>query len=124
MPSLKEIYNCELCGNIAEIITAGTGALVCCGAPMELLEEKTADKTLEKHVPIIEKFDGGYKVTVGSTPHPMEDKHHIKWIELIADNKAYRQYLKPGGKAEAFFVVEAHNVSAREYCNIHGLWKG
>ena len=91
---------------------------------MELLDEKTADATTEKHVPVIEKIDGGYKVKVGSVPHPMEEKHYIEWIELLADGKAYRQFLKPGIPAEAVFSVEADTVSAREYCNVHGLWKG
>ena len=106
------------------MLHGGAGELVCCGEPMELLDEKTADATTEKHVPVIEKIDGGYKVKVGSVPHPMEEKHYIEWIELLADGKAYRQFLQPGKPAEAVFSVEAANVSAREYCNVHGLWKG
>jgi superoxide reductase len=91
---------------------------------MACLEEKSADKTVEKHVPLIEKVDGGYRVTVGSTLHPMEEKHFIEWIELIADGSTYRSFLEPGGKPSVFFAVEAEVVSAREYCNLHGLWKG
>jgi superoxide reductase len=91
---------------------------------MENLVAKTADEGKEKHVPVIEKIDSGYKVKVGSVPHPMEDKHHIEWIELLANGRAYRQFLEPGMAPEAVFNVEADSVSAREHCNIHGLWKG
>jgi superoxide reductase len=124
MPARLQIYKCNICGNIVEVLHGGAGELVCCGEPMELLDEKTADTGKEKHVPVIEKVDGGYKVKVGSVPHPMEEKHYIEWIELLADGRAYRQFLKPGAPAEAVFEVEAGSVSAREYCNIHGLWKG
>ena len=119
-----QIYKCAVCGNIVEVICGGTGELVCCGQPMELLDEKTADAATEKHVPVIEKIDGGYKVTVGSVLHPMEEKHYIEWIELLADGKAYRQFLNPGDAPEAFFNVTDDSVTAREHCNVHGLWKG
>ena len=119
-----KIYKCETCGNIVEVLHGGQGELVCCGNPMTLLEEKTADVATEKHVPVIEKIDGGYKVTVGSTLHPMLEEHYIEWIELVADGKAYRQFLNPGDKPEAVFNLEADKVSAREHCNVHGLWKG
>ena len=119
----NQIYKCEICGNIIDIVHDGATALVCCGKPMTLLEEHTADKTTEKHVPVIEKTSDGYKVTVGSTLHPMEEKHFIEWIELLADGISYRQFLKPGDKPEAYFKTDAVNVTAREYCNIHGLWK-
>ena len=124
MAAKLQVYKCNMCGNIVEVLHGGDGELVCCGEPMELLDEKTADATTEKHVPVIEKIDGGYKVKVGSVPHPMEEKHYIEWIELLADGKAYRQFLKPGIPAEAVFLIEANNVSAREHCNVHGLWKG
>ena len=124
MAKRLQIYKCAVCGNIVEVLHGGAGELVCCGQPMELLDEKTADATTEKHVPVIEKIDGGYKVTVGSTLHPMEEKHYIEWIELLADGKAYRQFLNPGAAPEAMFNVEGELVSAREYCNVHGLWKG
>lgn len=124
MTEKLQIFKCNICGNIVEVLHEGAGQLVCCGQPMELLKESTADSTVEKHVPIIEKVDGGYKVVVGSTLHPMTEKHYIEWIELIADGKAYRQFLKPGEKPEALFYVEAEKVWAREYCNIHKLWKG
>ncbi len=91
---------------------------------MELLDEKTADAATEKHVPVIAKIDGGYKVTVGSTPHPMTEEHHIEWIELLAGGKAYRQFLDSGDAPQAQFAVEADSVTAREHCNLHGLWKG
>jgi len=119
----SQVYKCQICSTIVEIIEPGRPSLVHCGKPMELLKEQTADVTLEKHVPVIEKVDGGYKVIVGSTPHPMTRTHYIVWIELIADGKVYRQFLNPGDKPEATFCVEAKQVSAREYCNLHGLWK-
>jgi len=124
MAQRLQIYKCAICGNIVEVINGGGGELVCCGEPMELLDEKTADAATEKHVPVIEKIDGGYKVKVGSVRHPMEEKHLIEWIELLADGKAYRQFLSPGQAPEAVFNVDAVSVTAREHCNIHGLWKG
>lgn len=124
MAKKLEVYKCAVCGNIVEVIHGGVGDLVCCGKPMELLDEKTADAATEKHVPVIEKIDGGYKVKVGSVPHPMQEEHYIEWIELLADGKAYRQFLSAGDAPEAIFNVEADSVGAREYCNVHGLWKG
>jgi len=124
MATKLEIYKCDVCGNIVEVLYAGDGELVCCNQPMVLLDEKTADAATEKHVPVIEKIDGGYKVTVGSTLHPMEEKHYIEWIELLANGKAYRQFLSPGDVPEAVFCIEADSVAAREHCNVHGLWKG
>lgn len=123
MIALNQVYKCEVCGNIVEVVNVGGGELVCCGQPMTLQDEKTADSATEKHVPVIEKIDGGYKVTVGSTLHPMTEEHFIQWIELIADGKVYKQNLKPGDAPVAEFCVEAAKVTAREYCNVHGLWK-
>jgi superoxide reductase len=123
MAKKLEIYKCEHCGNIVEVVHAGGGQLVCCGEAMKLITENTVDASKEKHVPVIAKVDGGYKVTVGSVAHPMEEKHYIEWIELIADNQAYRKFLQPGDAPEAVFKIDATQVSAREYCNIHGLWK-
>jgi superoxide reductase len=120
-----EVYKCNVCGNIIEVVTAGKGNnLVCCGQSMELLKEKTTDAGLEKHVPVIERTATGVKVKVGSIPHPMEDAHYIQWIEILADGIAFRKYLKPRDKPEAEFCIKAQNISAREYCNLHGLWKG
>lgn len=118
-----EIYKCETCGNIVEVLHGGAGELVCCGAPMKLFVENTVDAAKEKHVPVIEKTANGFKVKVGSVAHPMEAKHWIEWIELIADGKVYRQNLAPGQVPEAEFCISAAKVTAREYCNIHGLWK-
>ena len=123
MTELRQIYRCNVCGNIVEVLHAGVGTLVCCGQPMELLTEKTEDVGLEKHVPVIEKTETGYLVKVGSIPHPMEEKHYIEWIELVTDGKSCRKFLKPYEKPEALFEVKAEKVWAREYCNIHGLWK-
>jgi superoxide reductase len=123
MAKRLEIYKCSVCGNIIEVLHAGKGNLVCCGKPMNLLVENTVDAAKEKHVPVIEKIDGGVKVKVGEVAHPMEEKHWIEWVEIIADGKTYRQYLNPGEVPEAIFNVEAEQIIAREYCNIHGLWK-
>lgn len=124
MAKRTEVYKCEICGNIVEMQYAGGGTLVCCGQDMTLLDEKTADMATEKHVPVIEKVDGGYKVTVGSTIHPMDEKHYIQWIELITDkDEVLTAYLKPGQAPTALFMTDAAKVTAREYCNLHGLWK-
>ena len=123
MTKKNEVYKCPLCGNIVEVLHTGAGELVCCGQPMDLMAENTVDAAKEKHVPVLSKVANGYKVVVGSVPHPMEEKHWIEWIELIADGKVYRQNLAPGMAPEAVFCVEATQVTAREYCNLHGLWK-
>ncbi|HAR35708.1 MAG TPA: desulfoferrodoxin [Acidobacteria bacterium] len=118
------VYKCLKCGNIVEVLHEGQGTLVCCGEDMVFLEAKTADTSQEKHVPYIEKVSGGYLVKVGQNlAHPMEEKHYIEWIELMADGQVYRQELKPGDKPEAFFPVKAEQVRAREYCNLHLLWE-
>ena len=123
MAKKLEVYKCEVCGNMVEVLHGGAGELVCCGQPMKQLVENTVDAAKEKHVPVIEKVDGGVKVKVGEVAHPMEDKHLIEWIEIIADGKAYRQFLNPGETPEATFNVVADSITAREYCNLHGLWK-
>ena len=123
MTQVKDVYKCNVCGNIVEVLSAADGELVCCGKPMELLEEKIADEGKEKHVPVIEKTDTGFKVKVGSVPHPMEEAHFIQWIEVIANGKVYRKHLAPGQAPEAEFCIKAESIIAREYCNLHGHWK-
>ncbi|HPA44767.1 MAG TPA: desulfoferrodoxin [bacterium] len=123
MTKRLQIYKCGVCGNIVEVLHEGAGQLVCCGQPMKLFEENTVDAAKEKHVPVVEKIDGGFKVKVGSVTHPMEEKHYIEWIEIIADGKSYKQFLKPGEAPEAVFMIDAAEIIAREYCNLHGLWK-
>ncbi len=123
MTKRLEIYKCEVCGIIVEIIHEGGGELVCCNQPMKLMEENMVDAALEKHVPVIEKTEDGIKVKVGSIPHPMVEEHYIEWIELIADGRACRKFLNPGDEPEALFKIEAQTITAREYCNLHGLWK-
>jgi superoxide reductase len=123
MAKKLEVYKCEICGNIVEVLHGGQGTLVCCGEEMKLFDEKTADASTEKHVPVIEKTSEGYKITVGSTLHPMKEEHYIEWIELIADGKAYRQFLNPGEDPVATFCVSGNKITAREYCNVHGLWR-
>lgn len=124
MTKVKEIYKCNICGNIVEVVHAGVGELVCCGEPMEKLEAKTEDSSVEKHVPYIEKTTDGILVKVGQNQdHPMEEKHYIEWIQIIADGVAYRKFLEPGDKPQAEFKIKADKISAREYCNVHGLWE-
>lgn len=116
------IYKCEICGNIVEVLHAGDGELVCCGKPMKEMLENTVDASKEKHVPVIEKTENGVLVKIGSIPHPMEEKHYIEWIQVLANGQAYRKFLKPLDKPEAFFEIKSNEFIAREYCNIHGLW--
>ena len=123
MTERLQVYKCDICGNIVEVMHTGGGELVCCGQAMTLVKENTVDASKEKHVPVVERTADGFKVKVGSVAHPMEDKHWIEWVEVIADGKVYRQYLKPGQAPEAVFCVKADTVTAREYCNLHGLWK-
>jgi len=123
MAQRLEVYKCDLCGNIVEVLVGSDGTLTCCDQAMTLLSENTVDAAKEKHVPVIEKIDGGVKVKVGEVAHPMEDKHFIQWIEIIADGQIYRKFLNPGDAPEAEFKVTADNIVAREYCNLHGHWK-
>ena len=123
MTQLNQIYKCEICGNIVEVLHTGAGALVCCGEPMKLLAENTTDAAQEKHVPVIEKSGNKVTVKVGSVAHPMEEKHYIEFIEVLADGKVYRKFLNPGEKPEATFEITATQISAREFCNLHGLWR-
>ena len=123
MTQLNQIYKCEVCGNIVEVLHTGVGELVCCGEPMKLMVENTVDAAKEKHVPVIEKSGNKVTVKVGSVAHPMEEKHFIEFIEVMADGKVYRKFLKPGEKPEVTFEITAEKISAREYCNLHGLWR-
>ncbi|MBW2218138.1 MAG: desulfoferrodoxin [Deltaproteobacteria bacterium] len=124
MAEKLQIYKCEKCGNIVEVLFGGKGELVCCGQPMKLFVENTVDAANEKHVPVIEKTADGFKVRVGEVAHPMDENHYIQWVELLADGKAYLQFLNPGETPEATFQIDADQVTAREYCSLHGLWKG
>ncbi|MBN2073404.1 MAG: desulfoferrodoxin [Actinobacteria bacterium] len=123
MTERLQIYKCNVCGNIVEVLHPGEGELVCCGEPMKLHKENTVDAAKEKHVPVIEKTAGGFKVKVGSVAHPMTEEHYIEWIEVLADGRSYKKFLNPGDAPEAEFCLEADSITAREYCNIHGLWK-
>ncbi len=118
-----QVYRCEHCGNIVEVLHGGGAMVVCCDEPMVLQEENTVDAAQEKHVPAIEKIDGGFKVAVGEVAHPMEQKHYIEWIEITADGVSYRKFLEPGDAPEAVFKIDAGSVTARAYCNLHGHWK-
>jgi superoxide reductase len=125
MAEFRKIYKCELCGNIVEVVHVGGGSLVCCGKPMQLVVENTVEASKEKHIPVIEKLEDGFKVKVGSVDHPMEEKHYIEWIELNVGNRVYRKYLNPGDKPEACFktCTGCETYTAKAYCNLHGYWK-
>lgn len=124
MTERGQIYRCTVCGNIVEMVHPAGGTLSCCDKSMQQLKENTTDGAKEKHVPVVEKIDGGYRVSVGSVAHPMLPEHHIEWIELQAGDTVMRHYLKSGDEPVATFKTDATEVSAREYCNLHGLWKG
>ncbi|MBA3051596.1 MAG: desulfoferrodoxin [Candidatus Omnitrophota bacterium] len=118
-----DVFKCGVCGNIVELVYAGGGQLVCCEKPMILMEAKTRDEGKEKHVPVIVKTETGVLVKVGDVPHPMEEKHYILCIEVIADGRICRKFLAPGDRPEAEFKIGGGNLIAREYCTVHGLWK-
>jgi superoxide reductase len=125
MTEMNQIYRCNVCGNMVEIVHPGEGQLVCCNQPMELLVERQTDVGPEKHIPVIEKTDNGVKVKVGQVPHPMEETHRIEWIEIMVNGKVYRKILNVGDQPEAEFDLEDNEISsihAREYCSVHGLW--
>lgn len=123
MTEVRQVYVCDVCGNVVEVLHAGRGTLVCCGKPMRLLEAKARGAGEEKHVPVIERSPTGVRVRVGSVPHPMEEGHYVVWIEVSADGKVYRALLRPGEEPVAEFPITAERVEAREYCNLHGLWR-
>lgn len=123
MTQLNQIYKCNICGNIVEVVHIGVGQLVCCGQPMELQKEKIADIGKEKHIPIIERTGSGIKVKVSSIPHPLEENHYIEWIEILTETNSYKYFLKPGDNPKAEFDIKNGNITARAYCNQHGLWK-
>ena len=125
MTQLREIYYCQKCGNVIEILNEGAPALVCCGVPMVKLEAKTEDASTEKHVPYMEEKDGGVLVKIGqNTAHPMLEEHYIKFIEVQTCCIVYRKELKPNAAPEAFFPVKKEDIiEVREWCNLHGLWK-
>jgi superoxide reductase len=123
MTEMREVYKCVLCGNVVEVIHSGAGELVCCNQPMVLFEEKGQDQGTEKHLPVLEKVDGGVKIKVGDIPHPMAEEHYIEWIEIITGSRIERKYLKAGDVPETFFQTEEDVIEVRSYCNLHGLWK-
>lgn len=129
MTKKREIYRCPICGNIVEVLHEGA-VLSCCGKPMQLLRENQTDGAYEKHVPVVERVEGGFRVSVGSTAHPMADDHYIQWIELLTPTCLMRRELHPRDKPEALFLIgdgsacAKGDVEAREYCNLHGLWRG
>ncbi len=124
MTKINEVYKCLICGNIVEVLHSGGGTLVCCGQEMKLMEENSDEEaSLEKHLPVIKKNKDGVVVSVGEIMHPMEEKHFIEWIEIITEKGTGKKFLKPGKKPEAKFPVKSEIISARAYCNLHGLWR-
>jgi len=123
MVSRNQVYRCNSCGNMIEVVHAGGGKLVCCSSAMEQLVENTTDAAKEKHVPVAERVADGIRVTVGSVPHPMQEEHMIQWVELLEDGKVHRRHLEPGQPPVAEFAVYAESFAVREYCNLHGLWR-
>jgi len=124
MTERLQVYKCEICGNIVEVLHTGVGELVCCGQPMKLMQAQTEEQGKEKHVPVIEKTDKGVLVKVGSVPHPMEEKHYIEWVAVDTDRGTFRKFLNPNEQPEAEFEIKEGVIGAREYCNVHGLWSG
>lgn len=122
MTKRLQVYKCEVCGNIVEVLHEGVGELVCCNQPMTLMQPKTEDQGKEKHVPVIEKTNKGVKVKVGSMPHPMEEKHYIEWVAVDTDGGSFRKFLNPNELPEAEFEIKEEILGAREFCNVHGLW--
>ena len=121
---IRELYKCSICGNVVEVVQQGAPALVCCHQSMEKLEAKTEDAAKEKHVPVIEAFGEGILVKVGSIEHPMEEKHLIRFIEVLTKDQVLKAELLPGQKPAAEFSIKLEDVvEVREYCNLHGLWK-
>lgn len=131
MTNRNQIYKCEICGNIVEVLHTGMGELVCCGQPMKLMKENTKDEIKEKHIPVIEKltdsecqYKGNVLVKIGEIEHPMNREHYIEWIETTTiDNKKEKKFLSAEDKPKAEFCSEKEVLEARAYCNIHGLWK-
>lgn len=131
MTQKNQIYKCEICGNVVEVLHTGVGELVCCGQPMKLLNEKTKEEGQEKHLPVIEELPAktcrekdGVNIKIGETEHLMVEDHYIEWIEIITeDGKRGKRFLEPGEKAEVEFYTRMKVVGARAYCNVHGLWK-
>ncbi|MFH0925645.1 MAG: desulfoferrodoxin [bacterium] len=123
MPKFLQIYKCDMCGNMTEVIHEGWGELVCCGKPMKLFLENIVEAAYEKHIPVIKRLAYSIKINIGNTPHPMEEKHYIEWIEVVADGRSYRQVLKPTDIPEVNFNLKAEHITARAFCNLHGLWK-
>ena len=123
MTKRNQVYKCEKCGNLVNVVHDADGSLVCCGEEMKLLLPNTVDAAQEKHIPIVEKNGNIVNISVGSVPHPMEAAHYIETISILTDNRLYRLYLSPGDKPEASFEIDGDIKSVRAYCNLHGLWK-
>ena len=118
-----EVYKCEICGNIVEVLHGGKGTLVCCGEDMVLQPENTVDAAYEKHIPVVEVLDDGVLVKVGAQAHPMQDDHYIEWVQIVVGDRYSRIFLKPGMAPEGKFTPPTEGIVARGYCNLHGLWK-
>lgn len=123
MAEKLQVYKCELCGNIVEVLHGGAGTLVCCGEEMKLYAENTVDAAKEKHVPSLEITNSGIKVSVGSVLHPMDEKHYIEFVELVTEDRSFTHFFKPGDTPVFTFEKVDGAFTVRAYCNLHGLWK-
>ena len=126
MTERLDLYRCEICGNLVQVILAGGGELVCCGQPMELVKGKTQEEMQEKHITVFISENGTDIVQVGTVLHPMNDDHYIMFIETISEDKncVHLQYLHPGQEAKMLLEKKIGKMKAIEFCNLHGLWEG
>ena len=122
MAERLEIYKCEVCGNIVEILHGGKGQLYCCGKPMLLLPEKTEDEGREKHIPVIENTETGRVIKVGAIPHPMLENHYIEWLDVVTEHCVKRHFFLPGDEPRIEMKCDCKIIKVREHCNVHGLW--
>jgi superoxide reductase len=118
-----QIYKCPVCDTVVEVLHQWSLELVCCGPPMIPLRAKTRQEGWEDHAPVVEKVQGGLRLAIGDTPHPMTNAHRIEWIELVAQGRSHRQFLSPGQPPEAVFSVKSPAALVRLYCTVHGLWQ-
>lgn len=126
MTKIKQVYKCEICGNIVEVLHSGPGELVCCGKSMTLLIEKNKEEGFEeKHLPKISQEGEDLKIQIGEVLHPMTKEHHIEWIEIQTNNKIIRKVFDP--EETPLTLISCLNISniqkIRAYCNLHGLWE-
>lgn len=127
MTEKLNLYQCEVCKTIIQVLVEGKGELVCCDKPMKHLSPNTEENVkLEYHLPIVLKVDDEEFIQVGKEPHPMTEEHYIQIIQTISEcgKKVFTRLLEPN--SEPKIKVEFDNFGdykINEYCNIHGLWE-